>query len=112
MSTAALFLVTIMLHTVMSAPQQISSQQATILEQFNNFNGIGPWHWSFTLSDGSRRDESGAVEDGALVVSGSYKWKDPAGSVHVVHYVADREGYRTLAGFGLGTNAALTLVGK
>ncbi|XP_049793932.1 endocuticle structural glycoprotein SgAbd-9-like [Schistocerca nitens] len=112
MSTPALFLVTIMLHTVMSAPQQISSQQATVLEQFNNFNGIGPWRWSFTLSDGSRRDESGAVEDGDPSVSGSYKWKDPEGSVHQVHYVADREGYRTVPELGLGTNATLTLVGK
>ncbi|XP_049942666.1 uncharacterized protein LOC126419519 [Schistocerca serialis cubense] len=112
MSAATLFLVAITLHTVLSAPQQDGSKQATVVEQFNNFNGIDPWRWSYTLSDGSRREEEGEVVNGELRLSGTYAWKDPEGSVHEVNYIADKQGYRMAPEFRLGTNAGLSLIGR
>ncbi|XP_049766715.1 endocuticle structural protein SgAbd-6-like [Schistocerca cancellata] len=112
MSAATLFLVAITLHTVLSAPQQDGSKQATVVEQFNNFNGIDPWRWSYTLSDGSSRVEEGEVVNGELTLSGTYTWKDPEGSVHEMTYIADKQGYRMTPQNRLGTNAGLSLIGR
>ncbi|XP_047098493.1 cuticle protein CP14.6-like [Schistocerca piceifrons] len=98
---------------------RVASRLASVIQEFNNFNGIDPWRWGYTREDATTREEEGTVENDELKVRGSYMFATPEGTVHKVGYVADKDGYRASSEppdqqllDRLGTNAGLTLVGK
>ncbi|XP_046980125.1 endocuticle structural glycoprotein SgAbd-5-like [Schistocerca americana] len=99
MNPCTLMLMAAMWCSVLGAPPQINTKDATIIQQENDFNGLSPWRWSFKNSDGSERAEEGELTaDGSPDVSGSYTRVSPkTGAVYVVTYRADKHGFHVIS---------------
>ncbi|XP_049839293.1 larval cuticle protein LCP-14-like isoform X2 [Schistocerca gregaria] len=128
-------LVSAFLNAVLAAPQ-LNPRDATIVVLENDFNGVEPWHWRYETSNGIQQEQFGTEGDGARL-RGSFSWQPPdaGGATYSVTYEADENGYRPRVSgsgplavrptplprptelpflqpsLGIGSNAALTLVG-
>lgn len=75
------------------------SKTATILKYENENIGVDGYKFAYETSDGISREEEGQLqnagsENEAIVVRGSYSYKDPSGKEITVNFVADENGFR------------------
>ncbi|XP_053677538.1 endocuticle structural glycoprotein ABD-5-like [Anopheles nili] len=83
---------------VLAAPLD-DPANAEILRYSSENIGIDGYRFEFATSDGTSRTEQAELRnagtDGeALVVRGSYSYTGPDGTVYVINYVADENGYQ------------------
>ncbi|KAL5277166.1 hypothetical protein ACFFRR_002410 [Megaselia abdita] len=72
-----------------------------VVEYTNENDGTGNYNYRYSLSDGTKRDETGTLkevqgDDGPaqiVVMTGSYEFVDDKGVVHKVTYTADETGF-------------------
>ncbi|XP_058067237.1 flexible cuticle protein 12-like [Anopheles bellator] len=86
------------LSAVLAAPLD-DSRNAEILRYSSENIGIDGYRFEFETSDGtSRREEAelrnAGTDSEAIVVRGSYSYTGPDGTVYVINYVADENGFQ------------------
>uniref|UniRef100_A0A182Q833 Uncharacterized protein n=1 Tax=Anopheles farauti TaxID=69004 RepID=A0A182Q833_9DIPT len=88
----------ILVASVLSAPVD-DPQNAEILRYISENIGIDGYRFEFATSDGTSRTEEAELrnpgtENEAIVVRGSYSYTGPDGTVYVINYVADENGFQ------------------
>ncbi|CAH2237021.1 jg9513 [Pararge aegeria aegeria] len=91
------FFLAAMLYTaVVDLPTSTGIERRLKKLVFNN-NGLGTYSFEFATQDGTFRREDGSfasTNGRGYVVRGEYGYIDPEGHQHLVHYVADANGYQ------------------
>ena len=77
-----------------------TGKDATIVKYENDAQPDGSYKFNFETSDGYKRDEEGSPKDvggdegPAIVMRGSFSWKDPeSGQEYTINFTADENGY-------------------
>ncbi|ETN59435.1 cuticular protein 26, RR-1 family [Anopheles darlingi] len=83
---------------ILGAPLD-DSRTAEILRYDSENIGIDGYRFEFETSDGTARREeaelrNAGTENEAIVVRGSYSYTGPDGTVYVINYVADENGFQ------------------
>ncbi|KAG8041460.1 hypothetical protein G9C98_002753 [Cotesia typhae] len=75
--------------------------EVTVVKSYENDNtGFDNYRYSYELSDGQQKEESGELrtvpgaESPFYVVRGSYTWRDQEGRAYTVTYIADENGFQ------------------
>lgn len=81
------------------ARPQDHHKDAQILRYESDNIGVDGYKFNFETSDGMSRHEEGELknvgtEQEALVVRGSFTWKDAEGHEYTINFVADENGYQ------------------
>ncbi|KFB43831.1 AGAP006001-PA-like protein [Anopheles sinensis] len=92
-------LVTLTLLAVALTAPLDDSQNAQILRYNSENIGIDGYRFDFETSDGTSRTEEAELrnpgtDSEAIVVRGSYSYTGPDGTVYVINYVADENGFQ------------------
>ncbi|XP_035914194.1 flexible cuticle protein 12-like [Anopheles stephensi] len=84
--------------SVLAAPLD-DSRNAEILRYSSENIGIDGYRFEFATSDGTSRTEeaelrNAGTDNEALAVRGSYSYTGPDGTVYVINYIADENGFQ------------------
>ncbi|XP_050075964.1 endocuticle structural glycoprotein ABD-5-like [Anopheles maculipalpis] len=84
--------------SVFTAPLD-DSRNAEILRYSSENIGIDGYRFDFATSDGTSRTEeaelrNAGTDNEALAVRGSYSYTGPDGTVYVINYIADENGFQ------------------
>ncbi|KAI8428861.1 hypothetical protein MSG28_007505 [Choristoneura fumiferana] len=80
-----------------AAPQNQNDVQIVRYDSDNS--GLGAYSFAWELSDGSKHEEQGQLQNQGTVnegiaVQGQYSWVGPDGVTYIVRYIADDKGFQ------------------
>ncbi|XP_053666419.1 endocuticle structural glycoprotein SgAbd-5-like [Anopheles marshallii] len=84
--------------SVFAAPLD-DSRNAEILRYSSENIGVDGYRFEFATSDGTSRTEeaelrNAGTDNEAIAVRGSYSYTGPDGTVYVINYIADENGFQ------------------